>query len=727
MKTKIQSLLQQLNQGLVEREHVLKLAMLTTLAGENLVLVGPPGTGKSLVARRIANSLSHEGEDGAGYFEYLLTKFSTPEELFGPLSIAALKNDRFHRNTEGYLPTVRMAFLDEIFKASSSILNALLTVLNERVYHNGTEVQKVPLQALIAASNELPTDQEELAALYDRFLVRVFVDYVGANNLPRLFETTTEPTLRTGDMLSAADLARVRQAADQVVFEPALIQAVQDIWAAHKEAFKEDRREGLSDRRLKKVIHLMRVSAATNGREAVDLSDLMLLKDCLWSHADNAPKVRELVIKTLQCHSRQVPVALSDQSQAPAYELGADGKTLVLATMATALAGRSTSPARFVGRLDAVVKGYVGSGTADDPLLIQSVDDLMDLDRPEVGQRGYHFRQTVDLDISNISAWPIIEFNGHYDGQELLITDTETRKRWLFASIEESCMRNMELKNFRLAESAKKFCKLTACYTTHRLVLNAENCEIYLCGAGGNLIGNNASDCVISSCVAAGSLISETASRCVITSCEVGFSIASDAYHCEIIGCQSTHPLIWNYISSSTIEDCAVILDVEMSDCAEKKGGLASNVSNTSMARCFVMGEWNGPVEFSGAAITASSGSINHCAFGALYLNDSPLSSRIISNSVMVAMENNVTIDGFSDSRGGVEPIAAARFHQRFFEISLGWDFCQIWVWDDQENRPALRHVGAGETSRATINSFSSEQRSSVDLLIHQVKANMWL
>ena len=189
MKTKITRLLEQLGQGLVEREQTLKLAMLTVLAGENLVLVGPPGTGKSLVARRVAQSLSGDGP--ASHFEYLLTKFSTPEELFGPLSISALKADRFHRNTAGYLPTVRIAFLDEIFKASSSILNALLTILNERVYHNGTEVQPVPLQSLIAASNELPADQEELAALYDRFLVRVFVDYVGTSNLSRLFEPTT--------------------------------------------------------------------------------------------------------------------------------------------------------------------------------------------------------------------------------------------------------------------------------------------------------------------------------------------------------------------------------------------------------------------------------------------------------------------------------------------------------------------------------------------------------
>lgn len=154
MQEKIKTLLIQLNHGLVERENTLKAALLTVLAGENLLLIGPPGTGKSLIARRIADCLSTRPDDDhsdadyfkyltlgiqadnqhddnrpdTGYFEYLLTKFSTPEEIFGPLSITELKADRFKRNTAGYLPTVHIAFLDEIFKASSSILNALLTI-----------------------------------------------------------------------------------------------------------------------------------------------------------------------------------------------------------------------------------------------------------------------------------------------------------------------------------------------------------------------------------------------------------------------------------------------------------------------------------------------------------------------------------------------------------------------------------------------------------------------
>lgn len=186
LREKIEKNLEILNNGLVGKEKVMKLGLLSILSGENMILVGPPGTAKSEISRRLREILADSGSET--YFEYLFTKFTTPEEIFGPLSIKQLQNDKFERNTEGYMPSSRIVFLDEIFKANSSILNTLLTILNERVFHNGLKREKTPLISLIGASNELPFENDELTALYDRFLIRAIVGYVSDDEIEMLLD-----------------------------------------------------------------------------------------------------------------------------------------------------------------------------------------------------------------------------------------------------------------------------------------------------------------------------------------------------------------------------------------------------------------------------------------------------------------------------------------------------------------------------------------------------------
>ena len=268
--------------GLVERDVAVRLALLAALSGEHLLLIGPPGTAKSLVARRL-----HLAFTGATCFERLLTRFSVPEELFGPLSIKGLEEDRYERLTESYLPAASIAFLDEIFKANSAILNALLTLLNEREFDNGTHRERTPLMAVVGASNELP-EGEELDALFDRFLLRLHVGPVSKDGFPDLLNLRGEaaPEVPEALRLTKADLDRVRKAAGDVRVPEDVAALLCDLreWCAAEEI-------PVSDRRWRKVVKLLQTSALTNGRETASIWDCWLLQHCLWSNAKDRMKI----------------------------------------------------------------------------------------------------------------------------------------------------------------------------------------------------------------------------------------------------------------------------------------------------------------------------------------------------------------------------------------------------------------------------------------------------
>lgn len=268
--------------GLVERDLSVRLALIASLAGEHLLMVGPPGTAKSLIARRL-----HLAFAQSSYFERLLTRFTVPEELFGPLSIKGLEDDKYERLTDSYLPTASIAFLDEIFKANSAILNSLLTLLNEREFDNGTRRDKTPLIAVIGASNELP-DNEELDALFDRFLLRLHVGPVSKKGFPALIGLAghESPVLPEEIKLTSADLQEIQDCAAQVSIPDDVIALLCELrdWCGAESIY-------VSDRRWRKIVKLLQVSAWTNDRDVVSIWDCWLLQHCLWNKAEDREKI----------------------------------------------------------------------------------------------------------------------------------------------------------------------------------------------------------------------------------------------------------------------------------------------------------------------------------------------------------------------------------------------------------------------------------------------------
>jgi MoxR-like ATPase len=288
-KEKLNALMQAMQQGLLEREEQVKLTLLAALAGEHVLLLGPPGTAKSELAKRLKDVFVE-----ANYFERLLTRFSVPEEVFGPLSIKALEEDRYTRMTSGYLPQASVAFIDEIFKANSAILNSLLSVLNERVFDNGNRRDPIDLVSVIAASNELP-EGDELTALYDRFMLRSFVNPVSDDSFIALLSLGSEkcdPDLSV--RLRLEDLKEVQRLASKVT----LTSDVVELCSLFRGYLKKHKIY-VSDRRWRKLVKLLQVSAFTNEQNEVSVYDAWLLPHCLWDKPDQLEGLVEFYKKSI--------------------------------------------------------------------------------------------------------------------------------------------------------------------------------------------------------------------------------------------------------------------------------------------------------------------------------------------------------------------------------------------------------------------------------------------
>ena len=271
-----------LNKRHIERYDEVEISLVAVLAGYHSVLIGPPGTAKSMLAEDIVNAVQ-----GADLFKYLFTKFTTPEEIFGPFNLALLKEGRYERITDHKAPQAHLAFFDEVFKANSAILNSCLTLMNERKFDNGTERVDAPLISVVAASNELP-EGEELNALFDRFHFRKKVDYIHEpSNFVRMLlgDDVVIPTFTLDELLEAQQEINEVDIGDDVIETLVNIRSTMNM-------------EGIisSDRRYRQSQLALRAMGWLHGRDHVNDDDFRILEHMLWSAPEEIKKVSRIIL-----------------------------------------------------------------------------------------------------------------------------------------------------------------------------------------------------------------------------------------------------------------------------------------------------------------------------------------------------------------------------------------------------------------------------------------------
>ena len=265
----LNNVLSYIKQAFVGKDEIIDLLGISLIARENAFLLGPPGTAKSAIVKTLSSCI-----EGGQNFEYLLTRFTEPNEIFGPFDIRKLKEGELTTNTEGMLPEASMVFLDEIFNANSAILNSLLMALNEKIFRRGRETKKLPALMFVGASNVLPED-ESLEALLDRFLVRVKCDYVNPDLL--------EAVLLAGRKLEKTDEESTPKISPEVILALQSESKTVDLSPVRQsfvDLVHNLRNTGIkvSDRRAVKIQNLIAASALICGRKEAIKSDLWVLK-----------------------------------------------------------------------------------------------------------------------------------------------------------------------------------------------------------------------------------------------------------------------------------------------------------------------------------------------------------------------------------------------------------------------------------------------------------------